>query len=163
AAQYEHVQPAAAEGAPPGVEPPGPEERRRAETVGELVPGLRERPDLTVDLDGHPGADYRPDGPPEPGGSYSPSASLSLRVGLPDRADRLRPHRLDHVQEDLLESQRRAPADRVRDLLDRRDTVVHILDSLTVDLVVGNEDQRRARARRVEHSLGQVEDPDLLA
>src|SRR5438067_5749250 len=69
---------------------------------------------------------------------------------------------LDDIGDDLVERPRRAPADRGADLVDRRLAVERVLDPEAVDLVVGDEDAVRLRARPREHAVGELEDADAF-
>src|SRR2546425_1203238 len=80
---------------------------------------------------------YVSDGAPDQG--RPPRGALRR----PDGLGLGRAHVLDDVPEDPVEVVRGVPPDRGADLLDRRNSVVHVLDSLAVDFVVRDEDEVR--------------------
>src|SRR5690242_16517505 len=55
-----------------------------------------------------------------------------------------------------------APGDRAGDLVDRRLAVEHVFDPLSVDLVVGDVRELRARLRQLADALRKLEDRDAL-
>src|SRR3954470_15152815 len=91
---------------------------------------------------------------------------MEIRIGLVIGRGRLsgdgRSPRRDHVREDSVEVVLGSPPDSRPDLLGRRNPVEHVLDSLAVDAVVGDEDLLRGRARGGEDTVGQRADGDPL-
>src|SRR5437588_170851 len=69
---------------------------------------------------------------------------------------------VDDVGQDPVEGEGRPPTDLLPDLVDRRLPVEHVLDPLSVDLVIGDEHELGGRSRPLQHPVGEVQDADAL-